>query len=106
MITIFFVDDGQDFLEWDINDNGEVVDCRPFQGSVWVGTKVHNKDIKPGDQLDITMPTRGDHTQQIPEHAEGSHNHRMADHVPGGTRRRLIHAVAKVQQLSDIPGRV
>ncbi len=80
MITIFFVDDGQDFLEWDINDNGEVVDCRPFQGFVWVGTKVHNKDIKPGDQLDIT--------------------------TPGGTRCRLIHAVAKVQQLSDIPGRV
>jgi len=73
MITIFFVDDGQDFLKWDINDKGEVVDCRPFQGFVWIGTKVHNKDIKPGDQLDIT--------------------------TPDGTRRRLIHAVEKVQQL-------
>jgi len=73
MITIFFVDDGQDFLEWDINDNGEVVDCRPFQAFVWVGTKVHNKDLKAGDQLDIT--------------------------TPGGIRRRLTHAVEKVQQL-------
>lgn len=73
MRTIFFVDDGQDFLEWDINDKGEVVDCRPFQGFVWIGTKVHNKDIKPGDQLDIT--------------------------TPDGLSRRLIHAVEKVQQL-------
>jgi len=73
MITVFLVDDGQDFLEWDINDKGEVVDCRPFQGFVWVGTKVHNKDIKPSDLLDIT--TRG------------------------GYRCKLIHAVEKVQQL-------
>ena len=73
MITVFFVDDGQDFLEWDINDAGEVVACRPFQGWVWNGTKVHNKDIKPGDYLDITTPT--------------------------GLRTKLIHAVEKVQQL-------
>lgn len=73
MITVFFVDDGQDFLEWDINDKGEVVDCRPFQGFVWIGMKVHNKDIKPGDQLNIT--------------------------APDGTPHRLIHAVEKVQQL-------
>ena len=73
MITVFFVDDGQDFLEWDLNDKGEVVDCRPFQGWVWIGTKVHNTDIGPGDYLDITTKE--------------------------GTRRTLIHAVEKVQQL-------
>jgi hypothetical protein len=73
MITVFFVDDGQDFLEWDI-DKGVVVACRPFQGWVWIGTKVHNKDIKPGDYLDITTPT-------------GTRTH------------HLIHAVEKVQQL-------
>lgn len=56
MITVVFVDDGQDFLEWDITDKGEVVDCRPFQGDVWIGTMVHNKDIQPGDHLDITTP--------------------------------------------------
>lgn len=73
MITIFFADDGQDFLQWDINDKGEVVACRPFQGFVWIGTKVHNKHIKPGLYLDITTHT--------------------------GTRTRLIHAVEKAQQL-------
>jgi hypothetical protein len=73
MITVFLVDDGQDFLEWDINEKGEVVDCRPFQGSIWNGTKVHNKDIKPGDHLDIT--------------------------TTDGVRRRIIHAVEKVQEL-------
>jgi len=72
MITVFFVDDGQDFLEWDINDEGEVVDCRPFQGDIWIGTKVHNKDIKPSDYLNITR---------------------------AGMRRTLIHAVEKVQEL-------
>lgn len=56
MKRIFFEDDGQDFLEWDINEEGEVVACRPFQGWVWIGVKVHNKDIKPGDHLDITLP--------------------------------------------------
>lgn len=55
MITVVFVDDGQDFLEWDINDKGEVCDCRPFQGDIWIGTIVHNKNIKPGDILDVTL---------------------------------------------------
>lgn len=74
MITVFFEDDGQDFLEWDISDKGEVVDCRPFQGHVWIGTMVHNKDIKPGDYLDITMPD--------------------------SVRRTVIHAVEKVQEIA------
>lgn len=73
MLTVFFEDDGQDFLEWDINDKGEVVDCRPFQGDIWIGTKVHNKDIQPGDHLDITT------TDGISQH--------------------LIHAVEKVLEL-------
>lgn len=54
--TIALEDHGQDFLEWDIDDQGEVVDCRPFQGWVWNGTIVHNKDIRPGDILVITTP--------------------------------------------------
>lgn len=73
MITVFLKDDGQDFLEWDINEKGEVVDCRPFQGNIWIGTKVHNKNIRPGDRLDIT--------------------------TKDGIRRRLIHPIEKVQEL-------
>jgi len=53
MQTIYFVDEGQDFLQWDINEEGVVTACRPFQGWVWCGTKVLNKDIKRGDYLKI-----------------------------------------------------
>lgn len=94
-ITVFFVDDGQDFLEWDLSDKGEVVECRPFQGWLWNGTMVHNKDrtrqikwqsnpmvetvmgikdIQPGDYLDVTLPD--------------------------GTRRTMRHAVEKVQEIA------
>lgn len=62
MLTIVFVDEGQDFLEWDINSSGEVVACRPFQGWVWVGVKVHNKDIKPGDLITYTSKDGARHT--------------------------------------------
>jgi hypothetical protein len=73
MITVFFVDEGQDFLEWDIDEKGKVIDCRPFQGWLWIGKIVHNKNIKPGDFLDFAGP-------------DGIHH-------------KLIHAVDRVQQL-------
>lgn len=59
--TIYLEDHGQDFLEWDI-ENGEVIACRPFQGWLWVGTKVHNTTIQPGDILEIT-PKNGERTR-------------------------------------------
>jgi hypothetical protein len=37
MITIEFEDNGQDFLEWDIDSAGVVIACRPLQGWLWVG---------------------------------------------------------------------
>ena len=51
---VTFNDEGQDFLEWDI-DKGMVVACRPFQERVWKGTKVHTRKIRPGGYLDITL---------------------------------------------------
>jgi len=53
MITVYFEDDGQDFLEWDIED-GKVIRCRPFQAWVWNGTLVHNNRIRKGTRLVIT----------------------------------------------------
>lgn len=38
--TLYFEDHGQDFLEWDVADDGFVLDSRPFQASVWVGNYV------------------------------------------------------------------
>jgi len=58
MITVHFEDHGQDFLEWDI-EAGVVVDCRPFQGWFWNGTKVHSTDIQPGLLLDIATKSGG-----------------------------------------------
>jgi len=55
MITIEFEDKGQDFLEWDIDsESGKVVDCRPFQASIW--TKFHvalHDQLEVGDKVDI-----------------------------------------------------
>lgn len=63
--TIFLEDHGQDFLEWDIVD-GWVVGCRPFQGWLWNGTKVHNTHIFPGNILEITTRSGGRTTLRYP----------------------------------------
>jgi hypothetical protein len=39
---LHFEDDGQDFLWWDIDCNGRVINCEPFQSSTWEGNKVVN----------------------------------------------------------------
>lgn len=65
MITIYFEDHGQDFLEWDI-EGSKVVGCRPFQEWLWKGTPVHNTSIKPGDILKITTKSLGRTTLKYP----------------------------------------
>ena len=40
LMTLRFADAGQDFLEWDLDANGCVIDSRPFQASTWVGMRV------------------------------------------------------------------
>jgi len=39
-MLINFQDTGQDFLEWIVSENGEVLACAPFQAFHWVGRKV------------------------------------------------------------------
>jgi len=48
---VYFEDHGQDFLEWDLDENGVVIACRPFQEGIWKGTKVLNSEIRPGEYL-------------------------------------------------------
>lgn len=43
MKTIVLEDKGQDFLEWDLDEEGLVTGCRPFQGSIWCGCRVLGK---------------------------------------------------------------
>jgi len=68
MLTVYFEDHGQDFLEWDIEGpppgekDAVVVGCRPFQEWLWNGTKVHSTDFEPGLLLDITT-THGERTR-------------------------------------------
>ena len=56
MKTIRFRDDGQDFLEWDIDSTGKILACRPFQGFVWCGARVVNhRTLKPGQHARIRI---------------------------------------------------
>ena len=50
---IRFEDHRQDFLEWWIAKNGEVIHSAPFQSSVWNGTKVDTKSIKKGNRIGV-----------------------------------------------------
>ncbi|WP_447776360.1 hypothetical protein [Variovorax boronicumulans] len=54
--TIAFADQGQDFLEWDLDSTGKVVACRPFQASIWIGHTVRNHErITVGSYAVITV---------------------------------------------------
>ena len=57
MQTIYFEDQGQDFLEWDVDANGVVVGCRPFQADIWCGAVVEN--ICEGLRPTVTHPLIG-----------------------------------------------
>jgi hypothetical protein len=54
--TVEFADNGQDFLQWDI-ERGVVVDSRPFQASVWKGTKVDIRRAEVGQLLPVVTPS-------------------------------------------------
>lgn len=52
MKRIHFEDHGQDFLWWDIDEEGCVIDCGPFQADVWIGVLTSfPKNINVGDKL-------------------------------------------------------
>ncbi len=72
--TILFEDHGQDFLEWDINELGEVVDSRPYQGWIWSGCMVLNlKELLAGDRISVDIETpRGFRTVNYPIKSVGA----------------------------------
>lgn len=55
-VVVEFEDNGQDFLEWEIQD-GVVIECRPLQWWMWENSTVHTTRIAPGARLDVTTPT-------------------------------------------------
>lgn len=54
-VTVRFVDQGQDVLEWDLDPQRRVVGCRPFQDHVWLGTRVLGEPL-PGRRLRVLPP--------------------------------------------------
>jgi hypothetical protein len=64
LTRVYFEDKGQDFLWWDLDHEKKVVDCGPFQASVWEGCIVIDDSecgILPGDRLLINSP----HVQEL-----------------------------------------
>ncbi|MAX81725.1 MAG: hypothetical protein CL843_16305 [Crocinitomicaceae bacterium] len=65
-IRIEFEDQGQDFLTWLVEyEDGDVwskvVECEPFQQSIWEGTMVFDvNNIQVGDRVSIQSKD-GDH---------------------------------------------
>lgn len=54
---ISFVDSGQDFTEFYVRD-GVVIDCQPFQATIWVGFKVVQA-AEVGQYLQLENRTNG-----------------------------------------------
>jgi hypothetical protein len=61
---IELADEGQDFTQWYVK-NRIVIDCQPFQASIWVGTKV-TSEPKIGEQLNIVTRHAGQRTLDYP----------------------------------------
>lgn len=54
---IKFEDHGQDFTWWDVDEDGIVVGCGPFQAGIWCGCKVRSHPkLKPGDAVLFKSP--------------------------------------------------
>lgn len=50
---IRFEDKGQDFLEWWIDERGEVLHCAPFQAFFWNGLMIVPESIKKGSYIEF-----------------------------------------------------
>lgn len=60
-------DHGQDFLEWDLDEAGVVLDCRPFQAALWVGVRVRNHArLRAGSPLLLTLVNGDEITLNYP----------------------------------------
>jgi hypothetical protein len=57
LIKVTFEDHGQDFLTWIIDTElGEVVNCEPFQASIFVGSKIDQRVFDVGGFVTFVSP--------------------------------------------------
>ena len=62
-MRIHFKDRGQDFLWWDLDENGKCIDAGPFQASIWTGYEViDHTALKVGDHI-CCITKQGDNWQ-------------------------------------------
>lgn len=72
VVTIKFEDHFQDFLEWDLDAHGNVVESRPFQGWLWCEARVTNMPaLREGAFVKYRMEgsepwSRAEHTIRYP----------------------------------------
>ena len=52
---IHFEDHGQDFLEWNIDKDGYVLDSKPFQRNIWAGKFTIPMTAEKGKKLAIWL---------------------------------------------------
>lgn len=51
-MKIHFEDNGQDFLTWEVDEEGQVIGCHPFQAAVWCGKYVLQQEyLCPGHSV-------------------------------------------------------
>jgi len=49
--TIHLEDHGQDFLRWDIDEQGNIIDSQPYQKEMWTQFRVTNIKVLVGRKL-------------------------------------------------------
>ena len=61
LFRITFEDHGQDFLTWVIDtEKEEVVECEPFQATVWIGKKTRQKAFEVGGEVQFIDDDTGE----------------------------------------------
>ncbi|SFU77387.1 hypothetical protein SAMN05216480_12352 [Pustulibacterium marinum] len=61
MKRVLFEDLGQDILWWDVNHDGEIVDCGPFHKQLYVGGVTDPcNDLEVGTKLNFISPVNGE----------------------------------------------
>ena len=62
VFVIHFEDHHQDFLRWYVEvDTGNVIECEPFQSSIWCGNHVVNvEELGEGDFVSFISKTNGE----------------------------------------------
>lgn len=62
---IEFEDKGQDFLFWELDRNGYVINSEPFQKEIWEGTWVDTLELEEGHCPIIRIPRLGDELRNL-----------------------------------------